>query len=272
MSQNNFPFGKKPKDAGFWLPSHNTKSRRWSVAYIAGLSILCGQHTMIFFGLDNLQIGVVKITGCGPSASIGTKGMTRGSGSRGTIRRPQIERIIETAEDAVNYTDYFGDIKNVSDAKSGLSLLHMLNNNPIYIESETPFSFRDIEMAWGSISGFGIDVYIAGAQVYIIDMSPDVIAGDTMYIRDRQVYNLDDGSIGAGLGVLQGKWSVERSYDLWAETSARAVAGLGFKALPAETPDVQPNSTIPNNIHPFLRELPIQGYPIPEHLLKKFFP
>lgn len=126
MSQNNFPFGKKPKDAGFWLPLHNTKSRRWSVAYIAGLSILCGQHTMIFFGLDNLQIGVVKITGCGPSASIGTKGMTRGSGSRGTIRRPQIERIIETAEDAVNYTDYFGDIKNVSDAKSGLSLLHML--------------------------------------------------------------------------------------------------------------------------------------------------
>lgn len=134
------------------------------------------------------------------------------------------------------------------------------------------FSFRDIDSAWGSIYGFNVDVLLAGVQKYWIDMSPDVIAGETMYFRDQSIYNLDDGSVGAGLGSLQGKWSVERSFDLWHEMSEITMSQLNLTYLPAETPDIRPNSTIPNAIHPFLRDLPIRGYPVSEALLTRHFP
>lgn len=270
MTQQNFPFGNDPRKVNDWLWMADTKSRNWLVAYIAGLSIGCGKHTLIFLGLDNLQIGVVTITGCGPTVALGTKAMNRGSGAKGKVRDRQIERTIENTEDAINNSDYFGDIENVSDAKSGLDLLNLLNNNASFIRAENPFSFLDIDRSWGNISGFNVDVYVAGAQVYKINMTPHIFFGPQKYIESGQVYNLDDGSIGAGIGVMMGKWSVERSYDLWQEASAKVSTELGL-VYGSTAPDIHPNSTIPA-IHPFLRELPIQGYPIPEDLIKKFFP
>lgn len=266
-----FPYGNDPADVSFWLGLHTTKSRLWSVAYSAGLSLGIGKHTLIFMGLENLQIGVVSITGAGLTAGIGTKAMRRGSGAGGAVPREQIERTIEGAEDVVNNSDYFADVQSVDDANSGLALLALMNQNPSRIVAEIPFSFRDIETAWGSIYGFNVDVMLAGIQKYWIDMSPDVIAGERMYFRDQSVYNLDDGSVGAGLGTLHGKWNVERSYDLWSETSDAAMRRLGLDARPYETPDIRPNSVIPNAIHPFLRDLPIRGYPISPQLLGRHF-
>lgn len=266
-----FPFGNDPAKISYWQGLHTTKSRVWDVAYSAGISLVIGKHTLIFMGLENLQIGVVSITGAGLTAGVGTKAMRRGSGAGGAVPRELMDRTIEGAEDLLNTTDYFGDIDNVEDAKSGLALLALMNQNPSRIVAEIPFSFRDIETAWGSIFGFNIDILLAGIQKYWIDMSPDVIAGDRMYFRDQSVYNLDDGSIGAGLGTLHGKWAVERTYNLWDETSAAAIRQLGLKARPFETPDIRPNSTIPNAIHPFLRDLPIFGYPISPQLLQRHF-
>lgn len=268
---NRFPYENDPAEVQTWLPMYTTKSRIWDVAYSAGISLVIGQHTFIFMGLENLQIGVVSITGAGVTAGIGTKGMRRGSGTGGSIPREQLERNIEKTEDLVNNSDYFGDVESIDDANSGLKLLALLNQNPSRIVAEIPFSFRDIEMAWGSIYGFNVDILLAGIQKYWIDMSPDVIAGERMYFRDQSVYNLDDGSIGAGLGTLHGKWSVERSYDLWWETSEAAMRKLGLTVRPYETPDIRPNSTIPNAIHPFLRDLPISGYPISENVIRRHF-
>ena len=266
-----FPWGNDPREISRWLPLNNTKSKRWSVAYSAGISFVIGKHTLIFMGLENLQIGVVSITGAGITGSYGTKGMRRGTGANGQIRNEQIERAIEGAEDFINNSDYFGDVQTVDDAHNALALMHLMNQNSSLIIAEIPFSFHDITTAWGSIYGFNVDVMVAGIQRYWIDMSPDVIAGDRMYFRDQGVYNLDDGSVGAGLGTLHGKWNVERSYDLWGELSQAAMLSLGLTARPFETPDIRPNSNIPNQIHPFLRDLPIQGYPVPEAVIARHF-
>ena len=268
---NRFPFGNDPANVSFWLGLNDTKSRVWDVAYSAGMSLVIGKHTLIFLGLENLQIGVVSITGAGLTAGIGTKAMRRGSGAGGGIPREQLERTIEGVEDLINNSDYFGDVQSVEEANSGLALLQLLNQNPSRIVAEIPFSFNDIQTAWGSIYGFNIDIMLAGVQKYWIDMCPDVIAGDRMYFRDQSVYNLDDGSVGAGLGTLHGKWTVERSYDLWSETSAAAMAELGLTHRPFEPPDIRPNATIPNAIHPFLRDLPVMGYPISPRLLSRHF-
>lgn len=266
-----FPYGNDPRTVGSWLGLANAKSKRWSVAYSAGISLVIGKHTMIFMGLENLQIGVVSIAGAGLTAGFGTKGMRRGGGANGQIRNEQIERAIEGTEDFINNSDYFGDVQSVEDARSGRALLQLMNQNSSLIIAEIPFSFNDITTAWGSIYGFNVDVMLAGIQRYWIDMSPDVVAGDRMYFRDQGIYNLDDGSVGAGLGTMHGKWNVERTYDLWHELSEAEFATLGLSARPFETPDIRPNSNIPNQIHPFLRDLPIQGYPVPESVLARHF-
>lgn len=267
-----FPFGQDPAEISNWLGRYDSKSRVWDVAYSAGMSLIIGKHTLIFLGLENLQIGVVSIMGAGPSTGVGTKAMRRGSGAGGAIPRETMDQAIERTEDMINTNDYFGDAMSVEDAKTGLELLSLLNQNPSRIVAEIPFSFFDIERAWGSIYGFNVDVMLAGIQKYWIDMCPDVIAKDRMYFRDQSVYNLDDGSVGFGLGTLHGKWSVERSYFLWTETSEVAFRKLGLTARPFETPDIRPNSIIPNAIHPFLRELPIQGYPVSDNVLRRHFP
>lgn len=266
-----FPHANDPADVTSWLVMQTTKSRIWDVAYSAGISLVIGKHTLIFMGLENLQIGVVSIAGAGLTAGVGTKAMRRGSGAGGAVAREQMDRLIEGTEDLINNSDYFGDVRTVEDAHSGLALLQLMNQNPSRIVAEIPFSFNDIRTAWGSIYGFNVDVMLAGIQKYWIDMSPDVIAGDRMYFRDQSVYNLDDGSVGAGLGTLHGKWTVERSYDLWHETSQAAMRQLGLNYRPYETPDIRPNSTIPNAVHPFLRDLPVKGYPISPSVLSRHF-
>jgi hypothetical protein len=267
-----FPHGNRASEVTSWLGLYNTKSRIWDVAYSNGFSLIFGSHTLIFLGLENLQIGVVSISGLGVTAGVGTKAMRRGTGAGGTVPREQLGRNIDRIEDTINNTDYLADVTSVEDARSGLALLALMNQNASRIVAEIPFSFDDISKAWGGISGFNVDVMMAGIQKYWISMCPDVIAGDRMYFRDQSVYNLDGGSVGAGLGTLQGKWSVDRTYDLWSEKSAIALRDLGLSARPFETPDIRPNSTIPNAIHPFLRDLPILGYPISPQLVRRHFP
>ncbi|WP_058289851.1 hypothetical protein [Tritonibacter multivorans] len=250
---------------------YDTKSRTWDVAYSSGLSLVIGKHTFLFLGLENLRIGVVSITGAGLTASLRTKALMRGSGAAGKIPRQELQKPVDLTETYINHTDYIKDTMDVDSARTGLELLKHLNKNVSRIVAEVPFSFHDIEAAWGSIYGFNVDIMLAGVQKYWIDMSPDVIADDVMYFRDQSVYNLDDGQVGAGLGTMHGKWTVERSYDLWAETSALAQAKLGLEYQAFKTPDIRPNSALPNAIHPFLRDLPILGYPVSPHILSRYF-
>lgn len=268
-----FPFGNDPRRVLSWLGRRDTPSRRWSVSYNAGLTFLCGKHTMIFFGHDNLQIGVVEIQGCGPTVSRGTGDMRRGRGAGGQIPDRQIERAIEGTEDAINNSDYFADVRNVEDADSGRALLALMNNNPSQFDTNIPMSFSDLSRAWGTITGFNVDIMVAGAQIYYITISPTMFAwnAEQLYVADQQVYNLDDGSVGIGAGILEGKWVVRRTYDLWEENTQAAFAELGVSAWPAETPDIQPNGNVPNQIHPFLRQLPMRSYPVPEALIRRYF-
>lgn len=266
-----FPFGNDPANIGSWLGLNSTKSRIWDVAYSGGGSLIIGQHTLIFMGLENLQIGVVSISGAGPSVGVGTKGMTRGGGGTGRVPQETLDRIVDGAENVINETDGMLDGQTLDEADTGLKLLSLMNQNASRIVAEIPFSFHDIELAWGSIYGFNVGAAFFWAQKYWIDMSPNVIAGDEMYFRDKSIYNLDGGAIGFGIGTLHGKWSVDRKYDLWHESSVRALTQHGITTRPFETPDIRPNSTIPNAIHPFLRDLPITGYPIPPQTLNRYF-
>ncbi|MBB3948723.1 hypothetical protein GGQ73_004718 [Rhizobium skierniewicense] len=268
---NSFPFGKDPKKATEWLGLNNSPSRRWSAAYSSTISLGCGFHSLIFLAHDNLQIGVVHLAGCGPSVGFGTGKLLRGTGKAGRIRDPSLERAVDRNEDVVNYSDYFNDVRSVEEADTGLKLLALLNNNGTEFVTDMPMSFWDLSQAWGTISGFSVDVMVAGAQLYRLDISPDVIAGERMYVRDQQVYNLDDGSIGVSVSRLDGKWNVERTYDLWHEYSEAALASLKLDHRPAESPNIQPLSKMANNIHPFLRQLPIVGYPISDTLVSRHF-
>jgi hypothetical protein len=272
MDNTTFPFGEDVREIARWLPLPTTPSRKWTVAYEAGLSMICGGHTMIFFAHDNLQIGVVHFWGCGPSWGIGTKRLTRGGGRGGRIR-DRAGEVIDEAENAINTTDYLGDILTVDDAQTGIGLFHLLRKNPAPFTTEVPMSFSDLGQAWGRMTGVNVGSYEAGAQYYRIDISPDVIADGAFYVRDQPAYNFDNGSIGAALGHMQGSWVVARIHDLWFELTDVAHRDLNLLSdAHVDTADIQPMSQLECELHPFIRQLPLHGRPVPETLIRRHFP
>jgi len=249
-----FPYGNNPEQPYMWLGNFNAPSRRWFVSYWAGFSLVAGYHSFIFLGLENLTIAQIHLTGAGVNVNWGAK--RAGSTNRA-------EEVIEAGEEAVNNFDAAKDFLDLNASGSKASTLYstMMNDTlPTLVTARTPFSLLDLSQAWGMVEGFNVDVYIAGAQVYWLTLHNNFrfVNSDRKYMERQRVANLDDGSIGAGIGSLFGKVTVEKHYDLYHEFGK------------SNDKNARPYSRIPA-VHPFIAGLPPAqaGAPVPPSTLQR---
>lgn len=237
MSQ--FPYGADPRKPHSFLGMFNAPSKRWLISYWGGYSLLAGYHSFIFLGLENLNIASVQLTGGGLNASWGAKKAGR------TTRQ---EELLDLGENAVNKYDAAKDYLDLDEADDSPIELYraMMNNSvPTLVTAMTPFSLLDVSQAWGMVEGFNADAYVAGAQIYWLTMHNNFrfLNSDRKYMARQRVANLDGGGIGAGVGNLFGKFSVERYHSLY--------HALGTSSNVND----RPYRTVPS-IHPYIAELP----------------
>ena len=143
-------------------------------------------------------------------------------------------------EDLINNTDLNKDLGDVADAKSGWELYKFIQNNGSHLDADIPFSLLDLSSSTGRIAGANADIIVAGAQLYWIS------AGN--YFKEVSIYNLDDGSIGAGIGALRGLWTVDKYFDMYSETGR------------IQDPKARPFRNLVSSPN-WIRELPPAGYP-----------
>lgn len=239
LTMNEFPYGSDPLRPHSFLGLYNAPSRRWLVSYWAGFSIVAGYHSFIFLGLENLAIGKAYLRGVGLNVNFGARRLGR---------TPRQEQVIERTENIINNYDAardYLDLNAATDSASNLFRAMMNETIPTLVTARTPFSLLDVEQAWGMVEGFNADIYVAGAQVYWLTMhnEPRFLNSDRKYMERQRVSNLDDGSIGAGVGNLYGNFSIAEYYDLYSAFGT------------SHDPNERPYRRIPN-VHPYISELP----------------
>jgi hypothetical protein len=234
-----FPYGADATNPNSFLGLFNQPSRTWYVSYVAGFSIVAGYHSFIFLGLENLVIAKVYLRGAGVNANVGARRL----GST-----PRRQEALDALEEAVNNGDAASDYFGLNEASSAAVSLYremMENTVPTLVTARSPFSLLDVSQAWGMVEGFNADVVLAGAQVYWLTMHNRFrfLNSDRVYMERQRVANLDDGSIGLGIGSMFGQFSVEESHSLY--------HAFGQSRDPLD----RPYRIIPN-VTPFIAELP----------------
>lgn len=246
-----FPFGNNPATPDTWLGRFNTKSKRWMVSYDGSFSILCGYHSFIFLGLDNLTIGIANLYSCGPSVGlpVGKIFQAVGAGAKAA------DRVERAHENITRGYDTVGTARNEvaqDNADTGMALYRKMQEGiPQQFTAHVPFSFEDLAGTAGAVAGAEIAV-AASAAAYMIDAGP--IAGPIYF--ETAVTNVGDGLVNAGIGVSAGVWSVEAWHNLYFELGASAIARCRVEN---QSPSYdQPYRRIAG-VHPFIAQLPPAG-------------
>ncbi len=253
-----FPFGQDWSQRDRWLGGFNAKSDRWLVSYEGNFSLLCGYHSFIFLGLDSLSIGVVNLTGCGPSIGLPV-GKILG------FADPRNARAIETMYDRgadIRAADGALDME-VAQAgfDSGRQLwAKMQQGIPQFLNSHIPFSLSDLTGSPGSVAGAEVEA-VGTASLYWIE-GYDGLIGNKVFGPDG-IANSGGGLISASVRGLVGMWTVEKFYNLYYELGTDAQKQCILEnSSPAYA---KPYRQIPN-LHPILQDLPPAFCDVPEAL------
>ncbi|MBL3561512.1 hypothetical protein [Rhodovulum sulfidophilum] len=253
MNDAVFPFGNDPMHPEAWVGHMDTRSKRWLISYDGSFSMVCGYHSFIFLGLDNMCIGIVNLLNCGVSASLPIGKLFKGAG--GSARAAQ--RI----EDAHGH---IGDGKMTWDAAkmeheqdqigSGMALYErMTQGTPQFVSAHKPFSLADLSGMTGGIIGAEVEL-VGAAALYTIDASPGPL-GDPVF-GPTPVFNSGDGLVSAGASAAIGIWSLETWFNLYYELGA--TAQLRCRNTGQSPSYDQPYRVIPS-LDPYLAALPPAG-------------
>ncbi len=229
------------------LGMFDTPSRKWWVSYNGGISLGVGVYEFIFRGDESLTGAVVQLTGAGLNASWGIKkgGKARGGGTgkqplpNGGAKK-QDGDLLDVGQDAVNYKDAVDDHVGLRDNAAPWCDMKQAS----LVTAKRPFSLYELNQSWGGIQGMveAGAVFVVGA-VLKLNASMSVVsaydqADPNTLFEGWTVYNTDDGSIGVGIGFLQGKWSVVRNADLF--TSRCPIkSGPGLERFYSSDPKLQ---------------------------------
>lgn len=254
-----FPYGQDWAQRDRWLGSWTAKSRRWSVSYEGNFSIVCGYHSFIFLGLDSLSIGVVSLTGCGPSIGVPVGKLLGRLNPRDAQR---IEQTWERSEQLRGVDGHF-DLQDVQAGyDSGLALYAKMQEAiPQRMVAREPFSLSDLNGKAGAVAGAEVEV-VGSASVYFIEATHGFL-GEYLF-GPQIVSNSGGGLISASAGGLTGAWSVDQCYNIYTELSRRTLDDDGIGQIgecirqntwPAYD---QPYRAI-HGAHPAIQELPPYG-------------
>jgi hypothetical protein len=204
----------------------NTKSKKWWVSYNGSASLKLGLgaggvYEFIFRGDDSLSGAVVSLTAAGVGLGFGISKLGKnrggGTGKGGKQKKSDGETIAEAAEDAVNINDSVNDHNSLR--RNANPWCNM--TSPSLLVARRPFSLYELTQAWGGIEFAGeAGAYLKGAAILSLNASMSVFSSYTpsdtnTLFEGWRVYNTDDGSVGAGIYAVQGKWSVERYDNLY---------------------------------------------------------
>ncbi|MGH1367774.1 MAG: hypothetical protein ACRBCL_04100 [Maritimibacter sp.] len=253
---DSFPYGNDLSTPETWVGRMDTKSRTWLVSYDGSLSVICGYHTFIFLGLENLCIAAVDLKNCGVSAGLPIGKLLGGAGDAAR----SAERVDEGL-DAAGRAKQIGDAVSTNQAyaqiSEGMKLFDRMKAGiPQFMRANVPFSLNDLWGCTGGIIGAEVEL-IAGAAGYFIDAAPNPVSKPLF--GPQFIANTGDGLVSAGLTAAIGVWDVDvdQNYNLYWELGAASNAQcLRENRSPQYD---QPYNQIAAGLHPYLASLPPAG-------------
>jgi len=254
-----FPFGQDWASRDKWLGGPNAKSRRWTISYEGNFSIGCGYHSFIFLGLDSLSIGIVSLSGCGPSIGFPV-GRLLGRLNPSDARR--IEHTWEGSETLRGVDGHFDLQRIQAGYGSGMALYAKMQEAiPQRMISAEPFSFNDLAGQNGAVSGAEVEI-IASASLYYIEATRGL--GGPFIFGPQHIANSGGGLISASIGGLVGWWSIGSCFNLYTELSRRTLYDGGISQVEeCIRQDSSPAYDQPyrqiHGAHPAIQELPPFG-------------
>jgi len=261
MSDAQFPFGNDLMKPEEWVGTMGAKSKRWLISYEGSLALVCGYHSFIFLGLDNMAISVVNILDCGLTASapIGKLFKAAGGAARDALA---FEKINDAAGKAKQIDDAVAMEQGQDDANSGMALYERMKKAiPQLVYATRPFSFDDLAGMPGGIAGAEVEA-VGAAGIYRIEGYDGITGGLTGdFFFKATIANVGTGLISAGVGISAGVWSVEQPHNLYWELGASSHARCKVENS-APSYD-QPYRQI-SNLHPYLQSLPPAGCSLDE--------
>lgn len=203
----------------------NSTSQKWWVSYNGSTSarlgvVALGVYEFIFRGDDSLTGAVVQLTAGGGALGFGVNRLGKkrlGGKGRSQRQRSSEEEDVELAEEALNLNDSMADHRELM--RSSAPWCNMANVS--LKTAKRPFSLYDLDQSWGGIEWAGeSNILIDGAAILSINASSSVVSAysesdPSTLFEGWTVFNRDDGSVGASLYWVQGKWSVVRWGDLY---------------------------------------------------------
>jgi len=254
-----FPYGNDLGNPDAWVGRLDTKSSVWLVSYENSFSIACGYHRFIFLGLESLSIGVLTLSGCGPSieAPIGRLAQSGGGVGRAAARR--FQELIGASSRAKDVGEHVEHIQTMEDISTGMQLYERMKEKlPTYVESNIPLSLEDIAGMPGAVAGAQVEAAAAAGQYFLegYESFRDTLPPARQAFGPWTIANGGSGLIGAGIGGLIGVWSLGKWFNLYYELGATSLAQCHREgSSPAYE---QPYMQI-GNLHEYLRQLPPAG-------------
>ncbi len=242
-----FPYGNDLRKPAEWVGNPDTKSKKYLAAYAGGnaLSYIYDAHTVIFFGIESLSVGVFDLESLGFQAGVGPSKVAK-FGKR-------VSEILDRAADGIGRAKKFQEDAQIDDIDDPAVLYRLLAENASFIEADEAFSMNDLAGAWGTIYGGEVEVYGAAALYYI--SAGYSFRDSDEYISYEQVFNLGTGTLGIGGGMAGGKWVPRKMLSAYWRHNGSLDAD--------DQPFMQYSSALP-----YLRMLPPPEFEVPEHVVR----
>lgn len=220
MVERNFPYGNDPSDPDSWAFRTNNYSKEWYICYHSGKSLLCGMHTFLLFGTENLTAAVINFVGCGIEAKWGAEKTANAVGAS-----EGVSKAAGTLEDGYEKYSYNKAREEVENLDSAKGIYDLISKNGQICSSIIPFRIEDLAFKSGDIAGVDVSAALAAGNYYSL-LAPPLFAAWTARNVSRE-----PSTVSAGLGVSKGFFipAEGKIFSLWTEIAQSETEEYPFR-------------------------------------------